>query len=466
MLEAYQNIPQPPPPQSPDDPVESIIMAMMEWSDATHLAQFGAASLWPGYTFFGNHPKSFRTKPSSNAGFHQVYFAEYDCDMPGEVYTHLKRELMHRIWDLLFSDDFMEAYDNGIKIRCFDGIVRLVFPRLFIYGADYPENYYQKSGRPFMPSVFYCQGADCGTGTVNDMKRRQNLRVDDRPRRQTIEDTRRAIFQSGKLVIKGSIDNMLKDKSWVPVRNAFSKLNTEKTSFNFHSIFVPDLLHEVELGVAKAIITHLIRMLQTFKNVDEFDQRFRQVDTFGRSVIRAFGHNVSDMKYAAARNFEDVLQCILPVIDGLFPMHQKLVDQLCFELAVWHGYAKLRMHTTTTIQLFRTATTALLATIRRFSRETLDVKTPEQHHYISDSKRTFWNLSDLADIGLSSDSSDSGSDGPPLEPMDMDSNVFNPALQDFTLKLKPYFRRRLLQLEDDNIQFSPQDLMNVVVEKD
>ncbi|KAF7293417.1 hypothetical protein MIND_01118900 [Mycena indigotica] len=711
MLEAYQSLPQPPPPQSPDDPVESMIMAMMEWSDATHLAQFGAASLWPGYTFFGNHSKSFRAKPSSNAGFHQVsqlpdsirdaYRQQYDCDMPDEVHTHLKRELIHRIWELLLSEDFMDAYDNGIKIRCWDGIVQLVFPRLFIYGADYPEKVLLATirslgGHP-CPRCFVAKAQIAETGTVNDMKRRQVLRVDDHARRQTIEDARRAIFRSGLPVIKGSIDKMLKDKSWVPVRvisflsvlsllftrrqNAFTKLNTEKTPFNFYTLFVPDLLHEVELGVAKAIITHLIRMLQTFKNVDEFDQRFRQVETFGRSVIRAFGHNVSGMKYAAARDFEDVLQCILPVVDGIFPMHQKLVDQLCFELAIWHGYAKLRMHTTTTIQLFRTATTDLLTTIRRFARETIDVKTyelpreerqrtkraskaaaaatmepvasaatsapavvmipvplstspgpstvavigatteqspvpntnqkpkanpkskpkakskakskakapaepselpnaklssaaktpqpkkdkiekpfnlityklhsladypdtilrfgttdsfstqigelahrlvkhlyrrtnkrdharqiakhehrrrlmramwerripmleapastlrpqpnmaygayvpPEQHHYISDSRRTSWNLSDLAEIELDSDTG-SDSDGPPLERMDVDQNASDPALQDFTLKLKSHFRQRLLQIDDPDIQFGPDDLLNVIVEKD
>ncbi|KAF7293438.1 hypothetical protein MIND_01121200 [Mycena indigotica] len=151
MLEAYHSIPQPPPPQSPDDPIESIVVALMEWSNATHLAQFGTASLWPCYTFFGNHPKAYRGKPSLNAGFHQAYFTtlpnsirdayrkEYGQDMSDDVYRHLKRELMHRIWDLLLSEDFMDAYDNGIKIRCWDGIVRLIFPRFFIYGADYPE---------------------------------------------------------------------------------------------------------------------------------------------------------------------------------------------------------------------------------------------------------------------------------------------------------------------------------------
>ncbi|KAF7307323.1 hypothetical protein MIND_00526300 [Mycena indigotica] len=377
MLEAYHAIPQPPPPQSPEDPVESIIVAIMEWSDATHLAQFGTASLWPGYTFFGNHPKGFRGKPSANAGFHQAYFPtlpdsirdqyreKFGQDMADDVYRHLKRELMHRIWELLLSEEFMDAYDNGIKIKCWDGIVRLIFPRFFIYGADYPEKVLLATirslgGHP-CPRCFIAKSQISETGTVNDMKRRQVLWVDDHHRREIIEDARKAIFDNGFAVAGSSIDNMLKPNSWVPVRNAFSKLNTEKTPFNFYSLFVPDLLHEVELGVVKAITIHLIRMLQTFKNIDEFDARFRQIEPFGRSGIRAFGHNVSEMKYAAARNFEDVLQCILPVLEGLFPMHQKLVDQLCFELAVWHGYAKLH----------------LLTSIRRFSRETANVKTYE-----------------------------------------------------------------------------------------
>nr|GAT47145.1 predicted protein [Mycena chlorophos] len=393
MLEAFSRLPQPPPPQKPDDPVESIIVGILEWSDATHLAQFGTASLWPGYTFFANHPKDFRNKPKSHAGFHQAYFTQlpdtirdtyrehYGCEMPDEVFRHLKRDLMHQIWELLLSDDFMEAYDNGIKIRCWDGLVRLVFPRFFIYGADYPEKVLlatiKSLGTCPCPRCLIKKNEIAQTGTVNDLKRRQVLRVDDHHRRSSIERARRSIFESGSAVEGSTIDGMLKSHSWVPTRNAFAKLNTEKTPFNFYSMFVPDLLHEVELGVAKALILHLIRMLQTFKNLDIFDARFRQIETFGRGTIRGFRRSVSDMKYVAARDFEDILQCILPVIDGLFPAHQSLVDKLCFEMALWHGYAKLRMHTTSTIKLFTQIGKEWLFTIRSFARETSNIKTYE-----------------------------------------------------------------------------------------
>ncbi|KAF8235261.1 hypothetical protein L208DRAFT_1038046, partial [Tricholoma matsutake] len=42
--------------------------------------------------------------------------------------------------------------------------------------------------------------------------------------------------------------------------NAFS-MQLSKFGFEFHSMFVPDLLHEFELGVWKAIFTHLIHIL-------------------------------------------------------------------------------------------------------------------------------------------------------------------------------------------------------------
>ena len=55
------------------------------------------------------------------------------------VLTHLKRELMHAIWDLIIDERFMDAYKNGIVVKFFDGIFRRIFPRFYTYSADYPE---------------------------------------------------------------------------------------------------------------------------------------------------------------------------------------------------------------------------------------------------------------------------------------------------------------------------------------
>jgi hypothetical protein len=68
MLEMHQKL-----PTAATEPyLETIITAYMLWSDSTHLANFGTASLWPLYTFFGNLSKYIRTKPTSNSGYHQA----------------------------------------------------------------------------------------------------------------------------------------------------------------------------------------------------------------------------------------------------------------------------------------------------------------------------------------------------------------------------------------------------------
>jgi len=43
------------------------------------------------------------------------------------------------IWELLLDDEFMEAYEHGIVVKCANGIFHRLYPWFFIYGADYPE---------------------------------------------------------------------------------------------------------------------------------------------------------------------------------------------------------------------------------------------------------------------------------------------------------------------------------------
>jgi hypothetical protein len=93
-------------------------------------------------------------------------------------------------------------------------------------------------------------------------------------------------------------------------------------------MLVVDIMHEFELGIWKAIFIHLIRLLYAAgpggRLVTELDRRcvfskvlmlvtdcfirFQLVPTFGRSTIRRFAANASEMKKLAARNYEDLLQ--------------------------------------------------------------------------------------------------------------------------------------------------------------
>ena len=53
--------------------------------------------------------------------------------------AHLRRELMHEVWGTLLDDEFVDAWVHGRVIKCADGIMRRVYPRILTYSADYPE---------------------------------------------------------------------------------------------------------------------------------------------------------------------------------------------------------------------------------------------------------------------------------------------------------------------------------------
>ena len=64
-------------------------------------------------------------------------------------------------------------------------------------------------------------------------------------------------------------------------------------------------------------------------------------------------------------------QCALPVFEGLLPTQREntLLNNLLFDLATWHAFAKLRLHTDTTLGDFKTITSSLGRSVRVFIKE-------------------------------------------------------------------------------------------------
>jgi hypothetical protein len=71
MLEDYKEINSL--PHAHGDDLERIIAPLMFWSDSTHLTNFGSASMWPFYLFFGSQSKYTRRKPLAMACHHIAY---------------------------------------------------------------------------------------------------------------------------------------------------------------------------------------------------------------------------------------------------------------------------------------------------------------------------------------------------------------------------------------------------------
>ncbi|KAF8673118.1 hypothetical protein RHS04_07673 [Rhizoctonia solani] len=341
------------------------IAYFMFGSDGTVLGKgFSNVKGHPIYAFFGNESKYQQCKPALNTCFHVAHIpllpdsvwdtitASHDGKPPSKsLITHLRHELMHEVWAHLLDDEFLYAWNNGIVIKCADGIEQQVFPRIKIHSIDYPEKVtlatIRNLGVCLCPRCLAKKRLASKLGTLHDTY-----------------EARRLIYNLGHSVQSKQIEALLQAESYVPTLNAFSRrLSPRIFKFNIFETFVVDQLHEIKLGT-----------------IVEFNKRFQSVSTFG-STIQMFLDDVASMGRLAARNFEDILQCCLPVFEGLLPSEcNALVQRLLFTFAQWHGLAKLCRHTTETLKIMKKLTTKLGSKLRNFAevtqnmnvRETLD----------------------------------------------------------------------------------------------
>ncbi|KIJ32462.1 hypothetical protein M422DRAFT_265630 [Sphaerobolus stellatus SS14] len=273
--------------------------------------------------------KWIQCKPTAHAAHHVAYLPtlpdsiiEFICAHVGartadSIKTNCRRELFHAALNILFDEKFLEAWKYGIVVDCLDGIKRRVFPRIFTWSADYPE-------KVLLASIRVLGACPCPRCLVKKddiprigMKADRNTRekkphIDTEDYRSKVESARNAIYHDGFVVNGNIVDGLLKAESLTATKNTFSKVLTSQ-GFNFFKMLAVDLLHEIELGVWKALFTHLIRMLHAVATkgenvVDELNGRYRLIPTFGLSTIRLFSSDVSQMKKLAARDLEDILQ--------------------------------------------------------------------------------------------------------------------------------------------------------------
>ncbi|KAF9046642.1 hypothetical protein BJ165DRAFT_1611041 [Panaeolus papilionaceus] len=375
-------------PPDPDDPTcnrEKVVAALMFSSDATHLTEFGNATAWPIYLMLGNLSKYIRSQPDSGAIHHLAYipslpgsFKEFvEAFHPkwrsqkAQILTHCRRELMQEVWKTLLDDEFLHAYKFGIVVECIDGIERRIFPRLFTYSADYPEKVLlatirDKGTCPCPRCLVQSKNLD-QLGTCEDTDIRSEYRTYNAKK---VQRARNFIYNKAKPITGTNVEALLKEHSFVPTKNAF--IDRLGPDFDPFRMLVVDLLHEFELGVWKTLFSHLIRILyaavdRSDKHVIELDRRFAAISTFGRGTIRKFPSNSSEMKKMAARDFEDILQCSIPVFEGLLqePHNQRLMT-LLYRTAEWHALAKLRMQTDESLRTLQDITTDLGTLLRDF----------------------------------------------------------------------------------------------------
>ncbi|KAJ3859890.1 hypothetical protein EV359DRAFT_75447 [Lentinula novae-zelandiae] len=251
FLEEHKNLRRAP-TDDKDCKREKVVAALMCWSDAMQLANFGTAKLWPIYMLFGNFSKYVRASPNSGAVHHLAYIPTIPDSIKHEiskfnVNSHCNRELYYAVWRFLLNDAFLHAYKYGIVIKCFNGVERHVYPRFFTYSADYPE-------KVLLATI--CERGLCPCP------------------RCLFKLTREWIYNQGVKIQGSTVQCILKATSSVPTMNAF--IGCLGLDFNLSHMLVVDLMHEFELGVWKALFSHLIRILYAVgqQHVEELNHRF------------------------------------------------------------------------------------------------------------------------------------------------------------------------------------------------
>jgi len=105
--------------------------------------------------------------------------------------------------------------------------------------------------------------------------------------------------------------------------------------------------------------------------IDLICRRYWQTPSFSHAVIRRFTNNISELKKLVARDYEDILQCFIPMFEDLLDEpHNKQVMKLLYWTAEWHALAKSRMHTDTTLEHLRRLTKEFGSLMQQFRDQT------------------------------------------------------------------------------------------------
>ena len=252
------------------DGLETFIISALLYSDSTHLASFGHASLWPVYLFLGNISKYTRLKPTTLSAHHiayiptvshnfpcsilqsdrsqqlpdsikEFYREHYQTDPTAEMLTHLGRELTHAVLRLILGGSFANAHKKCQHVKCGDDVWRRWLLRLLLHSADYKEKCVSWScsrtvteqslrallaairsmGMHLCPRCLITKSQVPDIGTDLDQNRRRKLR-DYKDGKARVEMARKIIFDNG-MSVGGDLE-ILKDGSWVPTRVGFFRV--------------------------------------------------------------------------------------------------------------------------------------------------------------------------------------------------------------------------------------------------
>ncbi|KAJ7909920.1 hypothetical protein B0H13DRAFT_2233000 [Mycena leptocephala] len=275
-------------------------------SDKTHLSQFsGDKMAWPVYLTIGNISKDVRRQPSAHA---TVLIGYLPCMS-------------------LLLEPLIAAGKEGVEMVCADGFIRLVFPILAAYVADFPEQCL----------VACCKESRCPRCVVHRDDRGENLV--------------NTIWRDETKTLAALQDHKNRKNSPTfeadGIRPVYTPFWAELPHSDIFASFPPDLLHQLHKGVFK---DHLVKWCTEIVGAAEMDARFQAMNAF--AGLRHFKKGISTVSQWTGAEHKEMQRVFLGVLAGAISARVLTVVKALIDFIY---YAQLQSHTVRTLNALQSA---------------------------------------------------------------------------------------------------------------
>ena len=209
---------------------------------------------------------------------------------------------MHRLFHesmCLILQPLAKAGEEGVEMTSSDGSVRLVFPFLSCYVADYPEQ---------------CLVTCTKSGTCAKCKARSSELEDEEESEERTQEWTESIIEEAKQNSEGRFSKFRTHCMSSDVAGSvFTPFWKGFPLCDIHEAITPDVLHQLYQGVLK----HLIDWCQRMLSPAELDRRIRTLPIF--FGLRHFKNGFSALSQISGPERKNMAKILLGCLVGSLP---------------------------------------------------------------------------------------------------------------------------------------------------